>query len=113
MVRGGPQGRRPAVSELDAASYDVGLVLAVRGLLEQFGVGDARTLAETVMLHRDHPRWAVWLPAAGARWAAVRPVGLRPPGSELPMLWVRADTAEELGARMRQADTGLSPDHDR
>jgi hypothetical protein len=101
------------MNEAGAASNDAGLVSAVRGLLEQFGVADARTLAEAVTLHRDHPRWAVWLPAAGGRWAAVRPVGLRPPGSELPMLWVRADTAEELGARMQQADTGLSPGHDR
>jgi len=101
------------VSESDAASRDVGLVSVVRGVLEQSGVTDALTLAEAVALYRDHPRWAVWLPAVGGGWAAVRPAGSRPPAPEVPMLWVHADSADELGARMRQADAGLSPGHGR
>lgn len=98
----------------DAASRGPSLVSAVRGLLEQFEVADARALAEAVTLHWDHPRWAVWLPAAGGGvWTAVRPVSARLPGPEMPMVWVRADTAQELGARMQQADAGLSPGHGR
>ncbi len=89
------------------------LVSALRRVLEQFGVADQLAAAEAVALRSEHPGWAVWLPAAGNGWAAVRPLGLRPPGPEVPMLWVRAGTAQELGARMRQADAGLPPGHDR
>jgi hypothetical protein len=60
--------------EPDAASDDASLVSAVRGFAKQFGVADARTLAEAVTLHRDHARWAIWLPAADGGWAAVRPL---------------------------------------
>jgi hypothetical protein len=105
--------REEPMREPDTAPRDFDLVSAVRDLLEQYGVADGRTLAEAVMLQRDHPRWAIWLPAAGGWWAAVRPVGLRPSGPEMPMLWVRADTAQELGARMQQADAGLPPGHGR
>lgn len=63
-------------------------VSVVGGVLEEFGVTDALTLAEVVALYRDHPRWAVWLPAPGGGWAAVRPAGSHPPGPEVPMLWV-------------------------
>ncbi len=42
-------------------------------------------------------------------WVAVRPAGSRPPGPEVPMLWVAAETAAELGARMRVADAGMTP----
>lgn len=97
------------MSEPDAASHDASLVSAVRALLEQFAVADASMVAEAVTLHRDHRRWAVWLPAAGGEWAAARPVSLRAPGPEVPMLWVRADSAQELGAAMQQADGWLSP----
>jgi hypothetical protein len=85
-----------------------GFAHVVRGILEPLGVANAAVLAKVVMLYLDHPLWAVWLPAGGG-WAAVRPAGSRPPGPEAPMVWVRGDTAEELGARMRQADAGLSP----
>jgi hypothetical protein len=83
----------------------------VGGALEEFGVTDALVLAEAVALYRDHPRWAMWLPPSGGGWAAVRPAGSRPPGPEVPMLWVHAGSADELGARMHQADSGLSPGH--
>jgi hypothetical protein len=81
----------------------------VRDVLEQLGVTDALTLAEVAVLQQGHPRWAVWVPAAGGEWAAARPAGSRPPGPEVPMLWVRAGTAAELGGRMSRADAGLPP----
>jgi hypothetical protein len=81
----------------------------VRDVLEQLGFTDALTLAEVAVLQQGHPRWAVWVPAAGGEWAAARPAGSRPPGPEVPMLWVRAGTAAELGGRMSRADAGLPP----
>ena len=88
---------------------DTGLASVVRDVLERHGVTDALTLAEVAVLYRDHPRWAVWMPVAGGEWAAMRPAGSRPPGPEVPMLWVRAGTAAELGGRMSRADAGLPP----
>lgn len=88
---------------------DTGLTFAVRDVLEQLGFTDALTLAEVAVLHQGHPRWAVWVPAAGGEWAAARPAGSRPPGPEVPILWVRAATAAELGGRMSRADAGLPP----
>lgn len=81
----------------------------VRSLLEEFGLTNAGALAETVSLNSNHPLWAVWLPAVGRGWVAVRPAGSRPPGPEVPMLWVIADSATELSARMRFADAALEP----
>lgn len=83
----------------------VPLVCALEGL----GVTDARAIAEVVALHRVHPQWAVWLPAPGGQWVAARPAGSRPPGPEVAMIWVHADTATGLGARMGQADASLAP----
>jgi hypothetical protein len=97
------------MEEPAAGADNAGLASVVRDVLEQLGVTDALTLAEVAVLHRDHPRWAVWVPAVGGEWAAVRPAGSRPPGPEVPMLWVRADTAAELGSRMSRADESLSP----
>jgi hypothetical protein len=78
------------------------------GAPEEIGVTDALTFAELVALYRDHPRWAVWLPAPGGQWAAARPAGSRPPGPEMPLIWVDAGTPAELGARMGQADGTLA-----
>jgi hypothetical protein len=62
------------------------------------------------LLYRDHPRWALWPPVSpGGRWTAVRPAGSRLPGPGVPLLWVSAATAVELGERMRNADTALKP----
>jgi hypothetical protein len=97
------------MGEPDAGHGDASRVSAIGGVLEQLGVTDAVTLAEAAILHLDHPRWAVWQPVDGSEWAAVRPAGRRPPGPEVPMLWVRADSAAELGRRMSRADAGLSP----
>jgi hypothetical protein len=122
VVRGRPQvggpvltavsgrpGREDLMGEPGAGTGDAGLASVIGGALEHLGVTDAVTLAEAAVLHLDHPRWAVWRPVDGSGWAAVRPAGLRPPGPGVPMLWVRADTAAELGGRMSRADAGLSP----
>jgi hypothetical protein len=97
------------MEEPAAGTGDTGLTSVVRDLLEQVGFTDALTLAELTVLQRDHPRWAVWTPAAGGEWAAARPAGSRPPGPEVPMLWVFGGSTAELGGRMSRADTGLSP----
>ena len=97
------------MGEPGAGTSDTGLTAVVSDVLERLGLADPLALAEVALLHRDHPRWAVWVPAAGGEWAAVRPAGSRPPGPEVPMLWVSAATAAELGGRMSRADAGLSP----
>jgi hypothetical protein len=93
----------------EPGSRGIGLVSDVHGVLEQLGLTDARALAEAVVLFRDHPLWPVWLPVDGRAWTAVRPAGSRPPGPEVPLLWVQAATAAQLDVRMRSADIGLSP----
>jgi hypothetical protein len=97
------------MAEPGAGTSDTGLTALVSDAIEGLGLADPLTLAEVALLHRDHARWAVWVPAAGGEWAAVRPAGSRPPGPEVPMLWVCAATAAELGGRMSRADAGLSP----
>ena len=97
------------MGEPDAGAGDNGLASAVRAVLEQHGLTDALALAEVVVLYRDHPRWAIWMPVADGEWAAVRPAGSRPPGPEVPMLWVHAGTVADLGGRMSRADARLSP----
>jgi hypothetical protein len=96
------------MGEPGAGASDTGVTSVIRDLFEQLCFADAPTLAEVAVLHRDHPRWAIWVPAEGGEWAAARPAGLRPPGPEVPMLWVRASTAAELGRRMSRVDAGLS-----
>jgi hypothetical protein len=71
--------------------------------------GALQVITEVIVLHREFPAWAVWLPDRGRSWIAVRAASARVPGPELPMLWLRAGSAAELGVRMRQADVGLSP----
>ena len=72
-------------------------------------------LTEAVILLRDHPQWAIWLPASGGDWTAIRPASSRPPSPELPTIWIYADTASELAQLMRSADEQVSgrgdPDH--
>lgn len=73
-------------------------------------VMDAETLAVITILYQEHSRWAVWPPlSASGQWTAVRPAGSRPPGPEVPLLWVSAATAAGLGKRMRDADAALEP----
>jgi hypothetical protein len=69
---------------------------------------DQSFFAEVARLMRDHPRWAIWLPADGRIWTAIRPAGSRPPTPDLPRLWVHAVTAGELGRLMQDVDQELS-----
>jgi len=65
--------------------------------------------SQVIVLYREFPAWAVWLPHEGRRWTAVRPASARAPAPEVPMIWVHAGTAAELAARMRGADAQLTP----
>jgi hypothetical protein len=65
--------------------------------------------ARAVALLADHPSWAIWLPAAGRGWTAVRAASSRPPGPGLPLLWADAPTADGLARTMRALDEQVSP----
>ena len=69
----------------------------------------SEAIAQVIVLYREFPAWAVWLPHGGRRWTAVRPASARAPAPEVPMIWVHAGTAAELAARMRGADAQLTP----
>jgi hypothetical protein len=77
--------------------------------------GDEAVLVEAIILMRDYPQWAIWLPASGGGWTAIRPASSRLPSPELPTIWVDADTASELARLMRSTDEQVSdrddPDH--
>jgi len=100
------------VSSADPSAGAVGdpqALTALGDVLDRLGAHSVRSLAEAAVLLRAFPRWAVWLPADGGTWTAVRPAGSIPPGPEAPMLWLRAGTAAELAALMRAADARLTP----
>ena len=86
---GGEDGISPALAGLDAEASEA--------------------IAQVIVLYREFPAWAVWLPHGGRRWTAVRPASARAPAPEVPMIWVHAGTAAELAARMRGADAQLTP----
>jgi len=65
-------------------------------------------IGEAVILLRDFPQWAIWLPTGGRDWAAIRPACSRPPAPELPTIWVHAGTASELVRLMQAADEQVS-----
>jgi hypothetical protein len=65
-------------------------------------------IAEAIVLMRNHPQWAIWLPASGSDWAAIRPASSRPPAPELPTIWVHAGTARDLARLMQAADEQVS-----
>jgi hypothetical protein len=65
-------------------------------------------LAEAVILMRDHPRWAIWRPAGGEKWAAIRPASSQPPAPDLPTIWIQASTASELADLMHAGDEQIS-----
>jgi hypothetical protein len=67
-----------------------------------------QAITEAVVLHRDFPAWAVWLPQRGGPWTAVRPASARVPGPDLPMIWTHAATPAELADRMRGVDAQLA-----
>jgi hypothetical protein len=66
------------------AAGDAQALTALGDALDRLGARDIRVLAEAVVLLRAHPHWAVWLPADGGGWTAVRPAGWMPPGPEVP-----------------------------
>jgi len=72
-----------------------------------------RDVGDAIVLHRDFPAWAVWLPDGRHRWIAVRPASARPAAPEVPMIWVKSKTAADLVDRMRATDAQLAvrPDH--
>jgi len=74
----------------------------------QVAVEEEASLAEAVILLRDHPQWAIWRPASGSNWAAIRPASSRPPAPELPTMWVHAHAASELARLMRACDEQVS-----
>lgn len=61
------------------------------------------TLATLTALQRDFPRWAMWRDGIGT-WSATRAPGPQRPSPGSWLLWVRADSAEELVAKMRRED---------
>jgi hypothetical protein len=101
--------REPGVPSDVGIGGGADLIPAVRGVIERFGRPGAQALAEVVSLYLDHPLWAVWPPIGQRAWVAVRPAGSHPPAPEVPMVWVAAETAVELGVRMHAADSGLAP----
>jgi hypothetical protein len=64
--------------------------------------------AQAASLLARYPAWAVWLPAAGREWTAVRVAGARPPGPGLPLLWARGATAGDLARQMEALDEQAS-----
>jgi hypothetical protein len=81
------------------------LLEALAGL----GPEDRQAITEVIVLYREFPAWAVWLPHGGRPWTAVRPASARAPGPDLPVVWTQARTATELAALMRRADAALAP----
>ena len=82
---------------------------AIHEALAGLDSATTRTLAETVILLRKHPSWAVWMPAGRRDWTATRPASSRSPGPDLPMVWAHAATSAELDNLMRAADAQLPP----
>src|SRR5690242_3761794 len=88
---------------------DVQALGALGVALDRLGAHDVRDLIEAVVLMRAFPRWAIWRPVAGGVWTAVCPATSRPPGPELPMVWVSAAAAGELAGTMRRAESQIAP----
>jgi hypothetical protein len=83
------------------------VVVVLGGVLDMLGARGMRVLAEAAVLLHTHPPWAVWLPAGGREWVAVRPASSQPPAPEMPSVWVTARTAGELAEKMMRADDAL------
>jgi hypothetical protein len=86
---------------------DVQALSALGDALDQLGARSVRVLVEAAILLRAFPRWAIWLPPTGGTWTAARSADSRPPGPEIPMIWVTAGTASELADRLRTIDSQL------
>jgi len=100
---------KPGVPSGTNASGNENFIPAVCAVLGQLGSANAQALAEIVSLCRDHPLWAVWPAVLGRGWVAVRPAGSRPPGPEVPLVWVFGETSADLAERMCVADSALMP----
>jgi len=72
------------------------------------GTEAGEVITEVIALYPEFPAWAVWLPWRGGCWTAVRPAASRAPGPDMPMVWVHAATAAELGMRMRGVDAQVA-----
>jgi hypothetical protein len=77
-------------------------------MLAGLGTDARQVIAEVIMLHREFPAWAVWLPGQGRPWTAVRPASARAPSPDLPMVWVHGVTPADLADRMRAVDRQLA-----
>jgi hypothetical protein len=80
----------------------------LREVLNDLDPGDREAISQLIVLHRELPAWAVWLPCRGRPWIATRAASSRVPGPGLPMMWVQALTAAELANRMRAIEAQLS-----
>jgi hypothetical protein len=89
------------------ADIDAEALAALGAALDRLGASGLRAVAEAAVLLHAYPQWAIWLPAGGREWTAVRPAGSMPPGPEVPAVWVRAETAGQLAVLMRRTDTQL------
>jgi hypothetical protein len=104
-----PKDSASGSDRIDGLSGKAQALTALGDALEWLDAGSVRVLAEVAILLRTHPQWAIWRPASGGEWTAVRPAGSSPPSPEIPMIWVRAATAGELADIMRRADSQLLP----
>lgn len=98
------------MSDTGPAAVDIQALMALGEALDRLGAGSVRGFAEAAFLVRAFPQWAICRHAEGRLWIAVRSVGSRPLGPEMPTVWVRAESAGELAERMRAGNSGLSPD---
>lgn len=87
---------------------DYGISALLLETLARLGAEARQAITEIIVLHREFPAWAVWLPARSRTWTAVRPASARAPGPDLPMVWARAATSAELADRMRGVDAQLT-----
>ena len=111
QLNSGPELKRDAVEREDTLRGDAEEYRISPLLLDALAGLDAearQATAEVIVLHRDFPAWAVWPAYRGRAWAAVRPASARPPGPDLPMVWVHAATSTELADRMRTVDAQLA-----
>jgi hypothetical protein len=83
-------------------------VSSLREVLAGVALEDRAAIAQLIVLHRQFPAWAVWLPCHGRPWTAVRAASSRAPGPGLPMVWVQGMTAEELASRMQGMNEQLA-----
>lgn len=83
-------------------------ISSLREALADVSSEDRAAISQLIVLYREFPAWAVWLPHQGRPWAAVRPASSRTPGPGLPMVWVEAMTVTELAGRMRAIEGQLA-----